>query len=107
MSRGETSPIGRKFYPGATFEERVMRSKLTAAAVEQFEPCGDFPIEKPDAVVVGLRLVIQPSGHKSWAVRYRHEGRNKKLTLGPWPRIGLQKARELAAEELRQTAERA
>ncbi len=32
----------------------------------------------------GLRLVIQPSGKKSWAVRYRNaEGVTRKFTLGP------------------------
>ena len=82
-----------------------MRIKLTTAAIENFQPSGEVAIEKPDGNVIGLRLVIQPSGHKSWAIRYRHEGRNKKLTLGPWPRIGLQQARELAAKALRKIAE--
>jgi hypothetical protein len=27
-------------------------------------------------------LVVQPSGAKSWAVRYRHAGKPRKLTLG-------------------------
>jgi integrase len=31
----------------------------------------------------GLFLVCQPSGAKSWALRYRHDGRTRKLTLGP------------------------
>jgi hypothetical protein len=31
----------------------------------------------------GLYLVVQPSGGKSWAVRYRHAGKPRKLTLGP------------------------
>jgi integrase len=30
----------------------------------------------------GLFLVCQPSGRKSWALRYRHGGRTRKLTLG-------------------------
>jgi integrase len=31
----------------------------------------------------GLRLVLFPSGAKSWIVRYRAGGRSRKLTLGP------------------------
>lgn len=39
--------------------------------------------EIPDARVPGLYLVVQPSGSKSWAVRYRAQGKPCKLTLGP------------------------
>src|SRR5215831_812896 len=38
--------------------------------------------EYPDAGCPGLYLVVQPSGTKSWAVRYRHNGVNGKRTLG-------------------------
>ena len=37
----------------------------------------------------GMYLVVQPSGAKSWAVRYRHGGRPRKLTLGPCPALDL------------------
>src|SRR5262249_25105239 len=30
----------------------------------------------------GLHLIVQPSGHKSWALRYRSRGRPVKFTLG-------------------------
>jgi integrase len=58
-------------------------------------------IEIPDGGLVGLYLVIQPSGSKSWAVRYRHGGRPAKLTLGPYPRLDLRDAREAGREALR------
>jgi integrase len=48
----------------------------------------------------GLWLIVQPTGAKSWAVRYRHNGRPAKLTLGPWPTIGLAAARKDAAAAL-------
>jgi integrase len=61
--------------------------------------------ETPDALVPGLYLVTQPSGHKSWAVRYRANGVSKKLTLkGGYPIIDLSLARELAREALRKVA---
>ena len=34
-------------------------------------------------VTGGLYLVIQPAGAKSWAWRYRFNGKAKKLTIGP------------------------
>jgi len=38
--------------------------------------------EIPDGIVPGLYLVVQPSGRKSWALRYRFAGKPVKLTLG-------------------------
>lgn len=55
---------------------------LTDAAVERFKP-GKKRREIPDAKAVGLYLVIQPSGTKSWALRFRRSKERKaKLTLG-------------------------
>jgi integrase len=39
-------------------------------------------VEYPDGACSGLYLVVQPSGTRSWAVRYRYNGRNGKKTLG-------------------------
>jgi hypothetical protein len=39
--------------------------------------------EVPDGGCRGLRVMVQPSGFKSWAVRYRFRGVTRKLTLGP------------------------
>nr|WP_244563308.1 site-specific integrase [Bradyrhizobium lablabi] len=39
-------------------------------------------LEIPDLGCPGLRLVIQPSGAKSWAMRFRNNGRAAKLKLG-------------------------
>jgi integrase len=50
----------------------------------------------PDGKVAGLYLVVQPSGAKSWAVRYRVNGKSRKHTLGSYPSIGLAAARDLA-----------
>jgi integrase len=62
---------------------------------------GPVRIEHPDQLLVGLHLVVQPSGHKSWAVRYRGaDGKNRKLTLGSYPLIPLAHARELGREAL-------
>jgi integrase len=48
--------------------------------------------EVRDPEAKGLYVIVQPSGVKSFAVRYRHGGRPQKLTLGD-VRIGLAAAR--------------
>lgn len=80
-------------------EHRISAVKLTAKGVEAAKP-GRSRIEIPDQVVVGLYLVVQPSGAKAWAVRYRIDGKPKKFTLGPFPRIELATAREAARRAL-------
>jgi integrase len=57
-----------------------------------------------DAKVSGLAHVVQPSGARSWAFHYRVAGKNRKLTLGPYPAIGLKVARELARKAQAQIA---
>jgi hypothetical protein len=56
---------------------------LTASAVARYQPTAKRR-EIPDGGSQGLRLVIQPSGAKSWAMRFRRpNGRTAKITLGP------------------------
>jgi integrase len=69
---------------------------LTDASVRKHKPT-DKRREIRDAHAPGLYLVIQPSGVKSWAVRFRRpDGRPGKLTLGP---VDLDKSKEEAAGE--------
>jgi len=56
--------------------------KLTALAVANARP-GRTRREIHDRGCPGLYLVVQPSGHRSWACRYRFKGLSRKLTLGP------------------------
>ena len=56
--------------------------------------------EVPDGKITGLYLVLQPSGARSWALRYRVAGKPTKLTLGPYPTIDLGMARKRAQEAL-------
>src|SRR5262249_22157881 len=61
--------------------------------------------EIPDRYLTGLYLVLQPSGVRSWAVRYRSHGQSRKHTLGSYPAIDLKTARALASKALRVVAE--
>ncbi|MEE7441863.1 tyrosine-type recombinase/integrase [Methylobacterium oryzae] len=78
---------------------------LTLKSVEAARPDLSKRREVPDGALPGLYLVVQPSGGKSWAVRYRADGKPRKLTLGPYPRMPLTEAREAARTALRAVAE--
>ena len=73
-----------------------MAKALTDKAVAAAEPDLAKRREMPDAALPGFYLVIQPSGAKSWAVRYRAAGKPRKLTLGSYPALGLAEARKAA-----------
>ena len=77
-------------------------AKLTVKAVEAAKPKLSKKTAKlerneiPDAALPGLYLLVQPSGSKSWAYRYRHDGRTRKKTLGSFPMVNLGEARKRA-----------
>src|SRR5262245_55034733 len=88
----------------------MAKIRLTAGAIAKMRP-GAVRREIHDAGAPGLHLVIQTSGAKSWALRFRRPGGARaKLTLGPVnlepqvgePRIGapltLAAARHLAGQ---------
>jgi len=72
---------------------------LTDAAIRNAKPR-----EKPYKVgdTLGLFLLVQPSGGKLWRVKYRIDGKEKKLAIGIYPQVGLAEARRRrdAAREL-------
>src|ERR1700704_1348419 len=76
-----------------------MTKALTAIAIENAK-ARPARVEIPDGGCAGLYLVVQPSGAKSWALRYRIAGKPAKLTLGPYPPIDLGTARKRAQEAL-------
>jgi integrase len=76
---------------------------LTEIAIQKVRP-SDKRREVPDGKISGLYLIVQPSGAKSWAVRYRVAGAPKKLTVGAYPAIDLATARRKAQEALGQVA---
>ncbi|GGC11410.1 hypothetical protein GCM10011494_32720 [Novosphingobium endophyticum] len=45
----------------------------------------------------GLYLQVNPSETKLWRMKYRWEGREKKLAIGPYPLVSLADARTKAA----------
>lgn len=42
----------------------------------------------------GLLMIMRPSGGKLWRLKYRFSGKEKQLTIGSYPEVGLKEARE-------------
>jgi len=74
-------------------------ARLTAKAIENLKPAAERR-EIPDSGCRGLYAVVQPTGRKTWAVRYRFGGKTRKLTLDPT--FTLAAAREAATAALRE-----
>jgi integrase len=79
-------------------------ARLTVKSVEAIEGAPERR-EIPDGLMRGLYLVVQPSGSKSWAVRYRYGGRPRKHTIGSYPVFDLKAARDSASKVLRAVSE--
>jgi integrase len=76
-------------------------AKFTTKFVENVKP-GPGRREIPDPGCSNLYLLVQSSGHRSWAVRYRFGGKSIKLTLGQWPALTLLDARKAAIDAQRE-----
>jgi len=68
---------------------------LTNIAINKATP-KDKPYKLSDSG--GLFLYITPAGGKSWRWKYRVNGKEKTMTFGLYPDIGLAQARELHAQ---------
>lgn len=77
---------------------------LTVQSVERYKPRPEQRLEIPDAALPGFYLIVQTSGFKSWAVRYRVAGKPRKYTIGPYPLFDLVTARARAREALQLVA---
>jgi hypothetical protein len=50
---------------------------------------GTIPIDVRDGELRGVILTILPSGLKQFSVRYRFQGKQRRLLLGEYPSVGL------------------
>src|SRR5262249_44203969 len=78
-----------------------MARGFTDIAIRNLKP-GDKRLELPDPAARGLYVIVEPSGFKSFAVRFRFDGKPKKLSLGDIP---LSAARKAAAHALHEVKE--
>lgn len=78
-----------------------MRKKLTTKAVENLKPDPDKRLTVSDLNLPGFGLRISPGGKKSWFIVYRNRaGKQRRMTLGSYPRLSLAEAREEARKAL-------
>ena len=64
---------------------------LSDTAIRAIKP-GGKPVKLFDGG--GLYLEVAPSGGKWWRLKYRFEGKEKRISLGVYPTVGLKEARE-------------
>src|SRR5262249_13183330 len=70
---------------------------LTAVSIENLKS-GPIRQEIADAKATGLYLIVQPTGRKRFCVRYRYQGKTRKLTLAAG--LSLAAARKAAADAM-------
>ena len=71
---------------------------LSATKVKNVKPA-EKPIKLSDGG--GLYLFVKPMGSKLWRMNYRHLGRQKTASFGPYPSVSLAEAREHREEAKR------
>ena len=84
------------------------RERLTDKRVEKLAAPAGKRIEIGDTIVRELRMRVSDKGAKSWSLLYRVAGAGdgetrgamKRMTLGAYPLVGLEKAREKARDAL-------
>ena len=69
----------------------AIKDKLSVTEVAKAKP-----LAKPRRMFDGggLYLEVMPTGAKYWRMKYRHEGKEKRLALGVFPRVTLKNARD-------------
>lgn len=74
---------------------------LTDSAIKAAKP-KDKPYKLTDGQ--GLYLEVMPNGSRLWRLKYRHSDKEKRLALGAYPALTLQKARQRREEARQQLA---
>lgn len=91
---GKTSPnVPKGIFPMSNAAKSLTRDRVEALKAKATR------YEVRDAKAPGLRLVVQPTGARSWTFRYRRHGVDSKVTLGQYPALSLDDARAAAAAE--------
>jgi len=70
---------------------------LTARYLDQLKSHGKW-YEVFDALVPGLAIRLSASGRKTFTLYYRHRGRTRRLGLGRYPDVLLEKVRKIATQ---------
>jgi integrase len=79
----------------------TLARKFTDATVRNAKPK-----EKPYKLAAGAGLYVEvsPAGGRHWRLKYRWQGKEKRLTFGPYPAVSVAEAQELARAAKKQLA---
>ena len=79
-------------------------ARLTDSSVKAIATPAEGRVEYPDDLVTGLRLRVGGSGRKVWILRTRAGGKPINKTLGTYPLLSVNDARDIARDFLRDIA---
>ena len=71
-----------------------MRRHLTSAGISRIKCPAAGQVDHFDSGYPGLALRVSYGGGRSWVYFYRWNRKQRRLTLGPWPALTLEGARE-------------
>lgn len=80
----------------------MARETLTDLFIKNLKPDGCKQVDYFDTKVAEFGLRLSPKGTKTFFLRYRYQGRAKRLTIGRYGVLTLSKARELAQDAKRE-----
>ncbi len=87
-------------------EESMAKKRLTDITVQKLLPAPSGQrIQYQDELVPSLWLRITETGHKSWTMSYRYNGKQKRLTIGNFPAINVASARDAARKAEQQVGQ--
>lgn len=79
----------------------TIMGKLFATTIANAKPAErDYKLADGE----GLYLLVKPNGRKLWRLNYRHLGKQRTLSFGAWPQVGLAAARGRRDEARRMIA---
>jgi hypothetical protein len=93
--------VGRKLRLTVKRPTKDQQMSLSDVKIRNAKP-GSAMVKHSDGG--GLQLCVTPAGGKIWKLAYRFDDKQKALTLGPYPAISLQDARERREEAKRTLA---
>lgn len=85
-------------------DERMPRAKLTDRTIKALKPPEHGQVDYFDDSPRGFGIRVSQSGHRSFFVMYRFQGRLRRHTLGPYPHLTLATARQMAKDALHAVA---
>ena len=71
--------------------DKEKKKPLNYKAIRNAKP-GEKPVKLFDGG--GLYLEVSPAGGKWWQLKYRFDGKEKRLSLGVYPDVSLKEARD-------------